>query len=74
MTYWALGDVLGPMVHVSALFNGCTTLLFVIPATVWVPSFQAVSNYNRWVISVQNVQDYIINISVLLSRMAGASF
>lgn len=44
VSYWALCDVLGPLVHVGALLDGGAALLFVIPATVWVPCFHAVTN------------------------------
>lgn len=43
-SYWALSDVLGPLVHVGALLDGGAALLFVIPATVRVPSLHAVTN------------------------------
>lgn len=44
VSYWALGDVLGPLVHVGALLDGGAELLLVIPATVRVPSFHAMTS------------------------------
>lgn len=44
VSYWALSDVLGPLVHVGALLDGAAALLFVIPAAVRVPSFHALTN------------------------------
>lgn len=46
-SHWALGDVLGPLVHVGALLNGGAPLLFEIPATIRVPSFHAMTGEGR---------------------------
>lgn len=43
-SYWALGDVLSPLVHVGALLDGGAALLLVIPATVRVPRFHAMTS------------------------------
>lgn len=47
VSYWALRDVLGPLVHVRALLDGGAALLFEIPATVRVPSLHAVTIMRR---------------------------
>lgn len=68
MSYWALSDVLGPLVHVGALLDGGAALLFVIPATVRVSSFHAMA------VRSADTESVIAAVSELLSLSAAHSF
>lgn len=61
MSYWALGDVLGPLVHVGAPLNSGTELLLVIPATVRVPRFHAMTNMS---VDRHLISNYLISVCV----------
>lgn len=52
VSYWALSDVLGPLVHVGAPLEGGAQILLVVPATVWVPSMQALASMKIKICSV----------------------
>ncbi len=68
VSYWALSDVLSPLVHVGALLDGGAALLFVIPATVRVPRFHAMTN-----VSADN-QSAVVAVAELSSLSATVLF
>lgn len=62
VSYWALCDVLGPLVHVGALFNGGAAFLVVIPATIRVPSLHAVTNVSSEISQLLLLQNYQVSL------------